>query len=46
MATPIGYYGRIAVHSSLALRHRVNIEEGVLDSDFSEKVCLYLFKHS
>ena len=34
MGTPISYYDRIAGHSSLALRHRINVGESVLDSDF------------
>lgn len=43
---PIGYYGRIAPRSSLALKYGIDVGAGVIDSDYRGKIKVILFNHS
>lgn len=42
----VGFYGRIASHSGLALKDRIDVEGGEIDSDFREKVSIIVFNYS
>ena len=42
----IGFYGRIASRSGLALKDGIDVEGGGIDSDFREKVSINVFNYS
>lgn len=42
IAIPVGYYGRIAPRSGLALRHGIDMLAGVIDADYRGEVCVLL----
>ena len=42
----IGFYGRIASRSGLALKDGIDVEGGGIDSDFREKVSIIVFNYS
>ena len=46
METPPGYYGCILPRSSLARFHFIDIEGGVIDSDFRGELIVIMFNHS
>ena len=46
MEIPSGYYGRILPRSSLARYHFIDIEGGVIDSDFWGELIVIMFNHS
>ena len=41
---PKGTYGRIASRSGLVLRHKINIQDGVIDPDYTE--CIQVILHN
>ena len=43
MSMPIGYYGRIASRSGLALKKFVDVEAGVVDEDYRGELGIVLF---
>lgn len=43
---PKSHYGRIAPRSSLALKHGIAVQGGVIDADFSGPIKVILFNHS
>ena len=45
VAIPVGYYGRIAARSGLALKYGVAVGGGVVDADFRGGVGVILFNH-
>lgn len=46
MAIPIGYYGRIAPRSSLAVKNHIDVGAGVVDADYRGIIKVVLFNHS
>ncbi len=45
VAVPVGYYGRIAPRSGLALHHSLGVLAGVVDCDFRGDVGVLLMNH-
>ena len=45
MEIPVGFYGRIAPRSSLALKYGIDVGGGVIDSDYRGKIKVLLFNH-
>ena len=43
---PMGYYGRVAPRSGLALNHHLDVGAGVIDADYRGKVGILLFNFS
>lgn len=46
MTIPIGYFGRIAPRSSLAVKGGIDVGAGIIDSDYRDAVGVVLFNHS
>ncbi len=46
MAIPVGYYGRVASRSSIALTKSVDVSAGVIDSDYRGEVKVLLVNNS
>jgi len=46
VAVPIGYYGRVAPRSGLALKNFIDTGAGVVDSDYRGPLGVLLFNHS
>ena len=46
MEIPVGYYGRVAPRSGLAVNSGINVGAGVIDSDYRGEVKVLLFNHS
>jgi dUTP pyrophosphatase len=46
MASPEGYYGRVAPRSGLAVKHGIDTGAGVIDADYRGEVGVALFNHS
>ena len=45
MEIPPGHYGQLKSQSGIALKHRINIGAGVIDSDYRGEVCILLENH-
>lgn len=43
MAFPLGYYGRIAPRSGLAVKHFIDCGAGVIDADYRGEIAVLLF---
>ena len=43
MAIPVGYYGRVAPRSGLAVKNFIDVGAGVIDSDYRGEVKVLLF---
>lgn len=46
MAVPLGYYGRVAPRSGLAVKNFIDVGAGVVDSDYRGEVKVLLFNFS
>lgn len=46
MAIPIGFYGRIAPRSGLAVREGIDVMAGVIDSGYKDEICVVLINHN
>lgn len=44
-AIPIGYYGRVAPRSGLALKHGIDVLAGVIDPDYRGDISVILMNH-
>ncbi len=44
-AIPVGYYGRVAPRSGLALRHGIDVLAGVIDSDYRGEINVMLINN-
>lgn len=42
VAIPLGYYGRVAPRSGLAVKHGIDVMAGVVDSTYRGEVCVVL----
>ncbi|MFL6257450.1 MAG: dUTP diphosphatase [Pyrinomonadaceae bacterium] len=45
MAVPVGFYGRVAPRSGLAVRHGIDVLAGVIDSDYRGEILCALVNH-
>ena len=45
VATPYGYYGRIAPRSGLAITHAIDVLAGVIDCDYRGEIMCILINH-
>lgn len=43
IAVPVGYYGRVAPRSGLAVKHGIDVGAGVIDADYRGNVGVILF---
>ena len=43
---PVGFYGRIAPRSGLALNYHIDIGGGVIDRDFRGNIGIIIYNHS
>jgi dUTP pyrophosphatase len=46
VAIPVGFYGRVAPRSGLAVRHGVDVLAGVIDADYRGEILCALVNHS
>ena len=42
LRVPLGYYGRLASKSSLAILHQLHVEAGVIDPDYTGEIMVLL----
>src|SRR5437763_14478023 len=45
VAIPVGFYGRVAPRSGLAVRHGIDVLAGVIDSDYRGEILCALVNH-
>ncbi|HVF66804.1 MAG TPA: dUTP diphosphatase [Pyrinomonadaceae bacterium] len=45
VAIPVGFYGRVAPRSGLAVRHGIDVLAGVVDSDYRGEILCALVNH-
>src|ERR1044071_7605215 len=46
VAIPVGFYGRVAPRSGLAVRHGIDVLAGVIDADYRGELCCVLYNTS